>query len=256
LDRWLATLVKLELIHISPFVILIFFSSEFVEFLIGYSPPSSHIRTFQRRAARVHGASYDKIREALEELEPILHPNEEQEQLREVLRTTAPRAHGERTHSRLPARTASHEQDVQSQRRSAFERLGTNGRQNREKRRNHTQSNQIEHSREERSKAYHRSSPRFIPRLNNNWQEEGVESEHREVGTHNRFPYFLRRFASVQLPHKFKPSNHSKYHGKTEPKQWLIIYSQSIKLAGGDDDIKALFFPIALQNMPLHGSIN
>ena len=26
-------------------------------------------------------------------------------------------------------------------------------------------------------------------------------------------------------PHKFKPSNHSKYDGKTEPKQWLRIYS-------------------------------
>jgi hypothetical protein len=46
LDRWLATLVKLEQIRISPFVILAFYSSEFVEFLIGYSLPSSHIRTF------------------------------------------------------------------------------------------------------------------------------------------------------------------------------------------------------------------
>jgi hypothetical protein len=53
------------------------------------------------------------------------------------------------------------------------------------------------------------------------------------------------------LPHKFKPSNHSKYDGKTELKQWLRIYSQSIELAGGDDDIKALFFPMALENMPL-----
>jgi hypothetical protein len=54
----------------------------------------------------------------------------------------------------------------------------------------------------------------------------------------------------VRLPHKFKPSNHSKYDGKTKPKQWLGIYSQSIKLAGGDDDIKALFFPMALETMP------
>ena len=37
--------------------------------------------------------------------------------------------------------------------------------------------------------------------------------------------------------------NHSKYDGKTEPRQWLRIYSQSIELAGGDDDIKTLFFP-------------
>jgi hypothetical protein len=35
--------------------------------------------------ARAQRAPYDKIREALEELEAISHPNEEQEQLREVL---------------------------------------------------------------------------------------------------------------------------------------------------------------------------
>jgi hypothetical protein len=39
----------------------------------------------ERRATRVHGAPYDKIGEVLEELEVISHPNEEQEQLREVL---------------------------------------------------------------------------------------------------------------------------------------------------------------------------
>ena len=39
--------------------------------------------------------------------------------------------------------------------------------------------------------------------------------------------------------------------GKTEPRQWLRIYSQSIELVGGDDDIKTLFFPMALETMPL-----
>jgi hypothetical protein len=146
----------------------------------------------ERRAAKVHEAPYDKIREALEELEAISHPNEEQEQLREILRATALRAHDGRTHSKLPARSASHEQDAQSQRRSAFERLGPNGSQNREKRRNHAQSKQIELLGEERSRASHHSSPRFIPRLNNSWLEEGAESEHREVRTHNRFPCFSR----------------------------------------------------------------
>jgi outer membrane protein assembly factor BamD (BamD/ComL family) len=33
----------------------------------------------ERRATRVHEAPYDKIREALEELEAISHPNKEQE---------------------------------------------------------------------------------------------------------------------------------------------------------------------------------
>jgi hypothetical protein len=46
-------------------------------------------------------------------------------------------------------------------------------------------------------------------------------------------------------------SNHSKYDGKTDPKKWLRIYSQLIELAGGDDDFKALFFPMALEAMPL-----
>jgi hypothetical protein len=47
LNRWLATLVKLEQNCFSPFVILTFCSTEFIKFLIGYSPPSRHIRTFQ-----------------------------------------------------------------------------------------------------------------------------------------------------------------------------------------------------------------
>ena len=67
---------------------------------------------------------------------------------------------------------------------------------------------------------------------------------------HDRFPCFANKLALIRLPHKFKPSNHSKYNDKTEPKQWLRIYSQSIELAGGDDDIKTLFFPMALETMP------
>ena len=39
----------------------------------------------ERRAARARNAPYDKIREVLEELEAISHPNEEQERLRELL---------------------------------------------------------------------------------------------------------------------------------------------------------------------------
>jgi hypothetical protein len=69
--------------------------------LAEYHQRKSEKETEERRATRVHEAPYDKIREALEELEAISHPNEEQEQLREVLSTTALRAHGGRTHSRL-----------------------------------------------------------------------------------------------------------------------------------------------------------
>jgi hypothetical protein len=131
----------------------------------------------------------------------------------------------------------------------AFERLGPNGSQNQEKRRGHARSNQVEHPREERSGASFHSTPRLFPRLNNSWQEGGAESKYRETGTHDRFPYFSSRLASIRLPHKFKASNHSKYNGKTEPRQWLKIYSQSIELASGDDDIKPLFFSIALETM-------
>jgi hypothetical protein len=120
--------------------------------------------------ARAHRAPYDKIWEALEELEAISHPNEKQVQIQEVLWTMAMKAHGGRTRSKLPARTASHGQEAQSQRRSAFERLGPNGSQNQEKRRDHAQSNQVEYLREERSRASCHSSPWFLPRLNDSWQ--------------------------------------------------------------------------------------
>jgi hypothetical protein len=147
-----------------------------------------------------------------------LHPNKEQERLWEIFWTTAQEVHGGRAPSGFPARTTSHEQDAQSQRRSAFERLGPNESQNWEKRRDNNQSNQIKRLREEGSRTSHHSPLRFIPRTNNNWPEEGAESKHREVRTHDRFPCFSRRLASIRLPHKFKPSNHSKYNGKTEPK--------------------------------------
>jgi hypothetical protein len=81
-------------------------------------------------ATRAHEAPHIKIREALEELETISHPNEEKERLREVLRTTTQKVHGGRAPSGFPAKTASHEQDTQSQRRSAFEILGPNKSQN------------------------------------------------------------------------------------------------------------------------------
>jgi ferritin len=48
----------------------------------------------EKHATRAHEAPYNKIREALEELEAISHPNEEQERLQEVLRTTAQKVHG------------------------------------------------------------------------------------------------------------------------------------------------------------------
>ena len=63
------------------------------------------------------------------------------------------------------------------------------------------------------------------------------------IEPYDRFPFFVGRLQTLKLRHKFKPANHSKYDGKVEPRQWLRVCSQSIELAGGDDDIKALFFP-------------
>jgi hypothetical protein len=53
--------------------------------LAEYHKRKSEKEAEERHVDRVHEAPYDKIREALEELEAISHPNEEQEQLREVL---------------------------------------------------------------------------------------------------------------------------------------------------------------------------
>ena len=78
------------------------------------------------------------------------------------------------------------------------------------------------------------------------------ESEYIEAGIPpNMFPCFSDRLLSIWLPYKFKPSNHTKYDRKTEPNQWLRIYSQSIELAGGNDDTRVLYFPLALDIVPL-----
>jgi hypothetical protein len=47
--------------------------------LAEYYKRRSEKETEERRTARAHKAPYNKIREALEELKAISHPNEEQE---------------------------------------------------------------------------------------------------------------------------------------------------------------------------------
>ena len=161
---------------------------------------------------------YDKIREALEELRVTSHPSEKQEQLWDFLRSTVLRTHDGRTRSRLPARSTSHEQEDQNQRKSAFERLGPSGSHNRESKRNHSQNDRVEQPRKARSKAPTWIAMQNYSHQDNSWQEGGAESEYTEARTHDRFPCFANRLASIRLPHKFKPFNHSKYDGKTEPR--------------------------------------
>jgi hypothetical protein len=121
--------------------------------LTEYDRKKSEQEAEERYTARkTNNSPHDRIRELAEELEAISHPNEEQERLREVLRLIVLRAQDRMTRSRLPARSTSHRQENQSQRRSAFVRLGPNGSHNRESRRNNSQSNRGEQPRESKSR--------------------------------------------------------------------------------------------------------
>ena len=83
------------------------------------------------------------------------------------------------------------------------------------------------------------------------YREGSAESNYRATDIPDRFPCFSRRLRADRFPNKFKPSNYAKYDGRTEPWQWLRIYSQAVELAGGSNDHKALFLPMALESTPL-----
>ena len=101
---------------------------------------------------RTVNTPYDKIREALEELRATSHHGEKYEQLQDLLRSTIPRTHEERTRSRLPARSTTRRQEDQNQRKSAFERLGPGGSHNGESRKEHNQGHQFEQPRKTKSR--------------------------------------------------------------------------------------------------------
>lgn len=83
------------------------------------------------------------------------------------------------------------------------------------------------------------------------YREGSAESNYRATDIPGRFPCFSRTLWVVHFPNKFKPSNYVRYDGRTEPWQWLRIYSQVVKLVGGSNDHKALFLPMALESAPL-----
>jgi hypothetical protein len=139
---------------------------------------------------RTDNSPYTKIQELAEELEAVSHPNEEQERLREILRSTALRIRGGRTNSKQPTRSVSQRQENQSQRRSAFDRLGPNGSSNKGSRGDQNQSIRVERTRENRTRPPIPSAPRNYLRRINSWQEGGAESEYREARVPDRFPYF------------------------------------------------------------------
>ena len=82
-------------------------------------------------------------------------------------------------------------------------------------------------------------------------REGGAESAYRTISISDGFSCFSERLRAIPSPRKFKPSNHTKYDGKTEPWQWLRVYSTAVELVGGNNDIKALFLPMALEPVPL-----
>ena len=153
--------------------------------LAEYDRRKSQREVEERRTA---STPYDKIREALEELRATAHPGEKYEQLRDLLRSTAPRTHEERTQSRLPARSTTHRQEDQNQRKSAFERLGASGSHNRESRRDHSQGHRVEQPRKTKSRAPAQTASQNYSHQNDSWPEGGAESEFKEARTHDDSP--------------------------------------------------------------------
>jgi hypothetical protein len=62
----------------------------------------------------------------------------------------------------------------------------------------------------------------------------------------DRFPAFSARFSSYKYPEGFKPIGITKYDGKQAPQQWLCCYSTAIEFAGGSNNTKVIYFPMAL----------
>jgi hypothetical protein len=85
---------------------------------------------------------------------------------------------------------------------------------------------------------------------------EEVETEGTDCS--DRFPAFSARFSSYKYPEGFKPIGITKYDGKQAPQQWLRYYSIAIEVAGGSNITKVVYFPMALDPVPLTwlGSLN
>jgi hypothetical protein len=52
-------------------------------------------------------------------------------------------------------------------------------------------------------------------------------------------------------PGKIQASGITKYDVKQDPVQWLRCYALSIENAGGNNDMKCLYFPFCLDRAPL-----
>jgi hypothetical protein len=72
-----------------------------------------------------------------------------------------------------------------------------------------------------------------------------------EVSDSDGFPAYSARLHDLLLPEKFKPLGITKYNAKQDPLQWLRCYALSIENAGGNNDMKCLYFPFFLDQAPL-----
>jgi hypothetical protein len=71
------------------------------------------------------------------------------------------------------------------------------------------------------------------------------------VGDNDGFPAFSAWLRNLLIPEKFKPLGITKYDAKQDPVQWLRCYAFSIENAGGNNDMKCLYFPFCLDQAPL-----
>jgi hypothetical protein len=71
------------------------------------------------------------------------------------------------------------------------------------------------------------------------------------AGDNDGFPAFSARLCNLLLPEKFTPLGITKYDAKQDPVQWLRCYALSIENAGGNNDMKCLYFPFCLDQAPL-----
>jgi hypothetical protein len=78
---------------------------------------------------------------------------------------------------------------------------------------------------------------------------EEVETEGTDCS--DQLPAFSARFSSYKYPEGFKPIGITKYNGKQAPQQWLRCYSTAIEVAGGSNITKVVYFPMALDPVPL-----
>jgi hypothetical protein len=80
-------------------------------------------------------------------------------------------------------------------------------------------------------------------------EREVVKTEGTDCSDH--FPAFSSWFSSYKYPEGFKPIGITKYDGKQASQQWLRCYSIAIEVAGGSNITKVVYFPMALDLVPL-----